>query len=103
MRGNVPPGRRWGGRWGSGRREGVLLEGPGHFFLPCPPLCSPGQRVTVASLPFAACDTLGQRQRQRQGRGAAPQLILSSPQPAAERKHGHGGRVELPHLLRCSK
>ena len=101
MRGNVPPGRPWGGRWGSGSREGVLLEGPGHFFLPCPPLCSPGQRVTVASLPFAACNTLWQRQRQ--GRGAAPQLVLSSPQPAAERQHGHGDRVELPHLLRCSK
>ena len=98
--GKRPPGAAVGRAMGLGEPGGCPSRGAWAFL---PPLCSPGQRVTMASLPFAACDTLWQRQRQRQGRGAAPQLILSSPQPAAERKHGRGDRVELPRLLRCSE
>ena len=56
-----------------------------------PPLSSPGQRVTVASLHLAACDTSEGEQL----------LVLVPPQPAARSKHGRSGRVELPHLPRC--
>lgn len=91
MRGSVPPGWPWGGRWGSWSREGVLLEGPGRSLLrssardserPWP--LSLLQRAT----PFGSAGASEGEQL----------LILSSPQPAAEREHGHGDGVELPHL-----
>lgn len=75
--GNMPTGRPWGGRWHLGSCECVLLEGPGHFFYQ--PI-SLGQQVTILQSVTPA-------------RGSS-----CCPSSAATRQHGHGERVELPHL-----
>lgn len=68
------------------RWESVLLQGPGHSFLP-----SLGQSVTTAS--SAACDANEGEQL----------LILSSPQNAAKHRNGQRKSQQLPHLPGQSK
>ena len=58
------------------------------------PLPALGQGVTLDSLHFAECDTHRCSASERE-----QLVILSAPQPTtAHRQHGHGDRVELPHL-----